>query len=175
MSNLVSFHVLGSGNPFDARNHIYRARLQTVLSSEERATVIIHGRQQAGMASSEAQLGFEWLQQNGVSASTTIWLEEKSLSTREKMRSIVSHLHPIGRGTVIIVTNWIYVPRARYLLRKAWESIYPNTPWHEVAPRFRFKAVSGTFMPYWKERGWRAVPWWLWTVGVREFVGWVKA
>jgi hypothetical protein len=186
MKTPANLHVLGSGNPFDADNELYRARLRAVFTKLPGLTsVCIHGQQQADLPASEAELGSQWLQQEfgsqwlqqefGHKFPIPIWVEEKSKSTAETMASIVSHLSPLGRDGVIIVTNWPYAPRGRYLLRKAWEATYPKTPWREVAPRFRVMAVGGTFLPYWQQKGWRAVPWWLWSVATRELGASVKA
>lgn len=172
---LSAIHILGSGDPFDPSNHIYRARLDAV-SDTKAHTVTIHSRQQTGMATSEAQLGYDWLHNTyGDAINMTIWLEEKSKSTAETMHDIVSHMSPDAHGISVIVTNWPYMPRVRYLLRKAWEARHPSMPWKIAAQRFRFMSIGGTFVPYWKEQGWRTVPWWLWSVGMRELGAWVKA
>ena len=177
------FHVFGSGDAIDPSNHIARARLNVL--PEKGVYALLYGRQQPGMSASEASLAHMYLKERRPNA--CVWTIEKPKSTSESLGYMAIYVHDSitvdEHGHVsssewdhhIMVTNWPYVWRTRYLLRKQWQRMYSAIPWSAVSSMVTVKGVGGTFVPYFQEKGWKAIPWWLWKVGVREILAWGKA
>lgn len=179
-------HVLGSGDATNPGNHIAHARLDGLPND---AHVMLYGRQQPGMKMSEADSAMLYLETRERGDLRIYDMCHGPKSTAESLAIVVRYLHDsyiefshiwIGDEPGVfkhhvVFTNWPYVLRTRYLLRKQWERLYPEVPWANVSRIIIVQGVDGTFQPYFEELGFKAIPWWLWKVAVRECGAWVKA
>ena len=178
-----TYHILGSGNPFDPKNHILRARLEAVMELATSAdTICVYGRKQAGMAQSESDLMKGYLADHADHLFVSVRPQPKS--TSETLQYVAADVcntvsptddDPAPALHHIVITNRPYMARTRYLLRKQWQRKFSNIPWKDAKKYVTFVSVGDTFAPRWKRDGLRAIPWWLWNVAAREVAAWVKA
>ena len=177
------FHVLGSGDATNPGKHIMRARLEGL---PENAHAVLYGRQQPGMTISEAASAAAWLDQYCPDVMIRA-LNEDVKSTSQSLASVLAYValsvaehYPVladvqAYNRHVVVTNWPYVLRTRYLLWKLWQRDYSHIPWSTVSSMVTVQGVGGTFVPYFREKYLFAIPWWLWKVAARECGAWIKA
>lgn len=73
---------------------------------------------------------------------------------------------------VHLVTNWLYLPRAYYLLRK--QALHAGIDWRKARKQVHLVWCGGVFWPYFYHQGLRALPR-LVTAPGREVGAWLKA
>lgn len=185
----VTCHILGAGLAQNPENHIFRTRLDAVKNIPDTDKVIVYGRQQPGNNQSEADSGVAYLKDLLGPTGPRLIANAIPKSISETMRLIAQQLYRrhIAEGTSsaygpvpypcphVVVINWPYLPRTRYLLRKQWQRLHPDTPWSHVARFVTFQPVGGTFWPSWQVRGLKTLVWWPWKVLTREILATLKS
>lgn len=166
--------VPGSGDPFRADNHIFRARLDAAAALWEFGdTIDCYGRQQEGLTNTEAVLAVHYLKQNYPHIFIKAYERNDQAKSTSETAALIARLYGrLKSDHAVVVTNWPYVRRTRWLVDYYLKDYF----WEEeLGNRIRFHACGDTFKPYYNKHGWHAVPWWLKNVLLREILATIKA